>query len=258
METTYKQHLILIALKLDICSLLNFCLVNKRIKNAIYDNSQFWKNKLVSDYKFTFLHTLETDTPRIYYKLLYKYINLNNSNTIYKIIKYGYADLLKFVRLSSTYDNLDLEWSLFNACWGGHKNLVDLFIQEQAEENGIVDWNYGLEAAARGGHIEIINYLIENGADAWDYAMAGAAIGGYLDIVKYFVDLGANKWNEGILSASGSRSSCALAIVKYFVKKGVKSLYLWDDCLWHARKNENLQLIEYLLKQKSKENTTKA
>jgi hypothetical protein len=54
MEDLDKQRLLLIALELDIPSVLNFCSSNKRINALICKNSDFWKAKLIKDFAFTF------------------------------------------------------------------------------------------------------------------------------------------------------------------------------------------------------------
>jgi len=50
---------------------------------------------------------------------------------------------------------------------------------------------YGLFYAARAGHLDIINYLIENGADNWENGLSGACHGHHPVLVCMFIIRGA-------------------------------------------------------------------
>ena len=56
--------------------------------------------------------------------------------------------------------------------------------------------NYQLRWAARGGHLDIVKYLVSVGADIHDCyphaALCHAAANGHLDVVKYLISLGAD------------------------------------------------------------------
>src|SRR5690242_7484752 len=67
-----KQSLLLIAVEMDMPSLLNLRKSNKRINELICKKPQIWIDKLYRDFDFIFLGipNLERD-PKIYYKILY-------------------------------------------------------------------------------------------------------------------------------------------------------------------------------------------
>lgn len=48
-----KDILVIIALKLEYKDILNFCLTEKRIYKLIYENNNFWRNKLYREYPFS-------------------------------------------------------------------------------------------------------------------------------------------------------------------------------------------------------------
>lgn len=50
--------------------------------------------------------------------------------------------------------------ALLNACLGGHRDMVEVFIQMGAK-----NWNSGLSCALEGGHFEIADYMLQLGAD---------------------------------------------------------------------------------------------
>ena len=67
---------------------------------------------------------------------------------------------------------------LQGACKGGHKEIIQLMIEE-----GIYSWNYGLLGACEGGHKEIIQLMIEKGARDWNRGLQGACSGGNKEII---------------------------------------------------------------------------
>jgi ankyrin repeat protein len=58
----------------------------------------------------------------------------------------------------------DWNQGLRGACYGGHREIVDLMI-----EKGANDWNEGLCCACRYGHREIVDLMIEKGATYLNY-----------------------------------------------------------------------------------------
>src|SRR3989344_2966343 len=88
----------------------------------------------------------------------------------------------------------DVNSGMCGAAYGGHKELVDLFIK-----NGANGWNDGMRCAAIGGYKELVDLFIKNGANDWNFGMRGAAEGGHKELVDLFIKLGANNWNGGLL-----------------------------------------------------------
>ena len=59
-----------------------------------------------------------------------------------------------------------------NACEGGHMDIVQLMIQKGAD-----DWNGGLWKACYGGHMDIIQLMIQKGAYNWNGGLWKACYG---------------------------------------------------------------------------------
>ena len=89
------------------------------------------------------------------------------------------------------------DFGMTRAAYGGHQNLVNLFI-----EKGANDWNFGMYNAALGGHRDIVDFFIEKGATHWNTAMNGATMGGHQDLVEFFIEKGATEWTAGIYYAT--------------------------------------------------------
>ena len=98
---------------------------------------------------------------------------------------------------------------MIEATKGGHKDLVEFFIQKEEEKNGLnrlvyhhivksdatyMDW--GMVYAASRGHKHLVDFYIEKGANAWNLAMMRAARGGHKYLVDFFINLGACWWGN--------------------------------------------------------------
>lgn len=88
-----KQSLILIAMELDLPSVLNFCKSSKKINNSVCKNKFFWINKLKKDYNFDFTKTKRN--AKEYYKILYK-SNENPNIGLESSVSLGYDDLVEY------------------------------------------------------------------------------------------------------------------------------------------------------------------
>jgi ankyrin repeat protein len=88
--------------------------------------------------------------------------------------------------------NKPTQQDLYTACKLGLlpivKDLVEIYeLDVRASDN------YALSAAARSGHLEVVEYLVGKGADVRasdDWALCGAAENGHLEVVKYLVSQG--------------------------------------------------------------------
>ena len=76
MEKLNKDELFLLAIELDLPSLLNFCLTSKRFNEVICKKESFWVNKLDRDYS-NYKENFNDKTPREKYTLIYQKIILS-------------------------------------------------------------------------------------------------------------------------------------------------------------------------------------
>jgi len=85
----------------------------------------------------------------------------------------------------------DVNYGLYGACQGGHLYLVNMMINKGAN-----DWNWGLWRACEGGHLDLVNMMIQKGADNWNWGLYGACFGGHLDLIKLMLEKGAEPLKE--------------------------------------------------------------
>src|SRR3989344_808640 len=50
------------------------------------------------------------------------------------------------------------------------------------------NWNWGLNYACKGGHLDIVNLMINKGVKNWNYGLEGACVGGHLNIVNLMIE----------------------------------------------------------------------
>ena len=65
------------------------------------------------------------------------------------------------------------------AAGGGHLAIVQLMV-----DRGATNYDLAMAAAARGGHLAIVQLMVERGATNYNGAMEAAARGGHVDIVE--------------------------------------------------------------------------
>jgi hypothetical protein len=85
---------------------------------------------------------------------------------------------------------------LFSACSGGHLDLVNLMIEKGAD-----DWDWGLGGACRGGLLDLVNLMMEKGGTDWTWGLRCACSGGHLDLGNLMIEKGATDWNWALFHA---------------------------------------------------------
>jgi len=108
---------------------------------------------------------------------------------LYGACKGGHKDL---VDLMITDDILSLNWGLHGACEGGHKELAELLLAW-----GAYDHNWGLYSACLGGHKELAELMITVGAEYFDLGLRGACEGGHKELIKLMIDKGSTNCDCG-------------------------------------------------------------
>ena len=170
----------------------------------------------------------------------WKINHLNNINND-KELKEKCKNENIFTILKNKNNNLNWNDGLFEACRGGHLNIVNLMIEKGAD-----NWNHGLRGACQNGHLNIINYMIDKGAYSWNYGLYGACLGGHLNIVNLMIEKGADAWNDGLQGAcqngnlnrlQGARKPYNTNIMNLMIKKGATRCF-------YCYKNINDHLIK--------------
>ena len=112
------------------------------------------------------------------------------------------------------------EKSLYLASKGGHVGIVQLLMEHRAKP-----WEDALTTAVSGGHEEVVRLLIEKGTDTqtvgwkWDDVLMGAASGGHKEIVRLL--LGKKSHAGGGYALRNASSRGHDAIVRLLLENGV-------------------------------------
>ena len=103
-----------------------------------------------------------------------------------------------------------------------------------------------VEGAAEGGHINIVNYLMNKYEDTASSALLGASRSGDVNIVDYYFDaVGDAIYNLDYITAAAERGH--LQVVEYFVEQGVDENL--DEVLRSAAvaMDDNTEVLQYLI-----------
>ena len=106
----------------------------------------------------------------------------------------------------------------YGACRGGHKDLVLFMIDIGA------DWyDWGLKGACRGGHKELVMLMIEKGPKDWNLGLYGTCHGGHEEITTLMIKKGAKDLGGGIMCAYNSGHQ---DIITLLIKMGGHKLWI--------------------------------
>ncbi len=142
-------------------------------------------------------------------------IIVNNDKYDNSILLQNYCknnDLIKIRKMIKLDINLYWNWGLWGASKGGHINIINLMIEKGADH-----LNGGLYDACFGGHIDIVELMIKKGANQWDGGLRRACSGSHIDIVKLMIEKGADHWDSGLHNACEGDH---IDIVKLMIEKG--------------------------------------
>jgi len=73
-----------------------------------------------------------------------------------------------------------------NACKHGH--ILSIIHSDKSW-----NWDLGLSYACEGGHMEIVQLMIEKGATDWNWGLQYVCKNGHMEIVQLMIDKGATK-----------------------------------------------------------------
>lgn len=89
------------------------------------------------------------------------------------------AEMITKGVISKLVSNDSLMWGLYGACYGGHIELINLLI-----EHGANNWDYGLMGACEGGRYDVIFMMTARGASNFNMALDGACASGNIDVIN--------------------------------------------------------------------------
>jgi ankyrin repeat protein len=140
----------------------------------------------------------------------------------------------------------DYKIALKHACKGGHMEIIELiidFIENYDDDDKYDDaiYNEGLYGACQGGQIEAIELMIEKGADNWNYGLRGACKGGRMEIIELMIEKGA-KYTKFALYQACKKGH--IKIVKLILKENIN--YPFEQALNYACKG-HIEIVELLI-----------
>jgi len=127
-------------------------------------------------------------------------------------------------------------YGLRGACRGGHVAIINLMIEKGAD-----DWDDGLFEACRGGNIDIVNLMIQKEVNFWDDVLFGACQGGNIDIVNLMIQKGSNDWDWGLFGACRKGH---IDIVNLMIEKGANDL---NNGLFKACEGGHINIINLMI-----------
>ncbi len=184
LEKLGKDVLYTIAMELDCIDVLAYCKTNTRINEKVCDNIYFMRNKLMKDFGFSY-NGKDTKLANKYHSFLCKNKNESLGYQTLLASKIGYQDLVEYFFNKGGY----LTEGLYEAA-----NIGDMKMVEYLVKNGDNDWYWGIKGAINGGHKDLVEYFInKSGYDMADERTINdlimlAKTKEYYDIADYLTD----------------------------------------------------------------------
>lgn len=126
-----KDILILIALKLDFFSIYNFSRCNRRLYQIIWNNSSFWKNKILQDFNYNF-GNLSIILHKKYCKIYYGHCLYGSMQEGFNFASAkGYKPLVQYYLIH--YPKLDVNEALRHA-WNNHRKNTYKILRRKADK----------------------------------------------------------------------------------------------------------------------------
>ena len=100
------------------------------------------------------------------------------------------------------------------AACGGHMDIVQLML-----DKGATNYNSGLFGAALGGHMDIVQLMLYKGADDYNKGLSGAAYGGHMDIVQLMLKRGATDLDSALNAAESNGHTKCAELIRAAMKK---------------------------------------
>lgn len=141
--------------------------------------------------------------------------------------------------------NLEQKMYLVNACEGGSLEIINFIFalyEKRKLSYSIQTGGSCMNYACMGGHIEVINLLINKKFDYWNEGLTGACSNGNVEIAKMMIRKGAFNFNWCLYVAcvAGHKD-----VAKLMITSGASfdNRFSFNDCLYRACYCNDLELI---------------
>lgn len=201
-------------------------------------NNQSYKGEYNLSKFFIIFKPIQGLLPEIVTHVIKPYLQPENP-TDYEVGYYGLLYLLEDIHDNLTEDSKNFTRCLEGACYGGQLETARWLVhnRENINPNGTfgkfrLNLNGGLSYACHGGHLALVELMVEKGATNLEIFLETAYIKGFLDIVKYLTD---------VCLQRGLYNGVAKIHPKY-------ADGFWDICLTYACKGGHEQTLSYIIK----------
>lgn len=230
---------------------------------------KFWRSLYIAEYGES--GTLLKNPDRSWYDYYHLTFQYRRNYTVPKALELvsqkGYMDLVKVFANMITGSSDRLVRAAYSAAKAGQIEILKYLVNsisdgmnksERSTTNeerstasavlrriargAILNWNFIMESAAKGNHVDIIQYAIDNGADDWDAGLYGAAKGNNKFLVLFFIGKGSEYWNLGLeASAKGGNKS----LIDFFIEKGANN---WRRGIYGSARGGHRSLVDFFIK----------
>ncbi len=230
-----------------------------------FNDENFWKHQIINRLGMTSYYNMtENDNYKdIYLKLATKKGEYGPGSEAY----------IKYINIATNFNNVpplcrnyfinifDIgakKNAICNFSEKGNIRGVKLMLSKLANGyNRTINCNMAMVFAALGGHMKIIELMLDLGADDYNRAMAFAAKGGRMDIVNFFLNKGviiddltldaprahfrAYDYNRAMVSAAGEGR---MDIVQFMIEKGANNYNL---AISVAAEGGHIEIVQLML-----------
>jgi ankyrin repeat protein len=131
----------------------------------------------------------------------------------------------------------DFLWGFYGACKGGHLDIVNLMIDRVD-----LHLNHGLEIVCETGRRDMVDFFINKGNVDISWGLCGACRGGHLDLVHLMIEKGARA--TGYWSLEEACFGGNMDVVKFLIDHGNDD---WDTGLVGACEGGHQSIVELMI-----------
>lgn len=207
----------------------------------------------IDDYKKIIYYACLGGHTRILQLLIENY-NVKFYNPHIAMYNAGFANHEDIIELLYKDYDMNIDHALYGACKGGHVRLFKKILKkydfsaEDIKSNKITIFEY----ACKGGHEDMINFLIKNDLYDWNHGFIGACEGGQLEIVKWLYKEHKSEldiydvFTHGTIGGNLQLILWGIEMVEQLDNK-YKYPIAWDDIFNTASEEGQLEILAWIV-----------